>query len=501
MKFHFRKIETLPMLSWYARIQRASSVIEVLHGTGVDTGDDRFHEGSWSGPFEEGAVDQACVVAGSGMKLASGSVMLVTPSHPSELLYSARRDSTLHFSNSLVFLISALGEVPDSTYPNYCFDHLECTRRGATRRPVSSPMQGGRRVDFLSMNNFIVSPDLRVKSVPKPKWEEPRSFEQYYDLLKSSLGTVMTNAASKHRRHQLRPITTVSEGYDSTAVAALSASLGCKEAITFRSEIEDGSDVGTKLGLDVTVYHRNQVGSLVDLIEAEFCAIPLGSCILFAAAERQLSGGLLLSGYMGEEIWSIPLQILKYGRMPFERLPGVGRSLTEFRLRVGFCSLPVPMIGIMHSLSINKISRSPEMKPWKLGVKYDRPIPRRIIEESGIPRSMFGARKLAGGHLYPWQDKAMSAFGRADFLAYVQEIPGAAKVLERPKWLRSVSNFHGRICQAFRLLPWRLSSLYLPITRLRVRNAHHRFAGSLYLFTCHWGMDRIRHRYQLSPGC
>ena len=497
MEFKFHEIDTLPMLSWYAQIQRASSVIEVFHGTGVDTREDRFHEGAWSGPFETGAIDEAPVVAGSGMKLVDGDVLLITPSHPSELLYSARRAGALHVSNSLVFLSSALGEVPDSNYPNYCFDHLESTRRGATRRPVSSPMQGGSRVDFLMMRNYVISSDLRVKSVPKSKWPKPRDFEQYYNSMKSSLEAVMRNAASPNRRLPLRPITTVSEGYDSTAVAALSASLGCQEAITFQSKLEDGSEIGTKLGLKVTAYRRDEVRSHDGLIEAEFCAIPLGSCIPFAKAEKQLTGSLLMTGYMGEEIWSKSLQILKSGRMPFERLPGVGRSLSEFRLRVGFSSLPVPMIGIMRSLEIHKISNSLEMKPWQLGVEYDRPIPRRIIEEAGIPRSMFGTKKQAGGHLYPWQEEAMSEAGRADFSAFFNQIPEKAKVRRHPKWFRFISNFHGRISQAFRLLPSKLSPFYLPITQLRFRNAQHYFADSPHLFTCHWGMNRIRHRYRL----
>src|SRR2546427_8786426 len=33
--------------------------------------------------------------------------------------------------------------------------------------------------------------------------------------------------------------------------------------------------------------------------------------------------------------------------------------------------------------------------PWRLGSDYDRPIPRRILEEAGIPRRLFGNRKKA----------------------------------------------------------------------------------------------------------
>ena len=37
-----------------------------------------------------------------------------------------------------------------------------------------------------------------------------------------------------------------------------------------------------------------------------------------------------------------------------------------------------------------RISRSPEMGPWVVGHSYDKPIPRRILEEAGVPRGMFG---------------------------------------------------------------------------------------------------------------
>ena len=39
---------------------------------------------------------------------------------------------------------------------------------------------------------------------------------------------------------------------------------------------------------------------------------------------------------------------------------------------------------------IEYLACSDEMAPWSLGNDYDRPIPRRIVEEAGIPRALFG---------------------------------------------------------------------------------------------------------------
>ena len=71
--------------------------------------------------------------------------------------------------------------------------------------------------------------------------------------------------------------------------------------------------------------------------------------------------------------------------------------MEEFRLRVGFVHLPVPTIGALRTPELRKISRSPAMKPWVISPNYDRPIPRRIVEEAGVPRSWFGQNKKAVG--------------------------------------------------------------------------------------------------------
>ena len=70
-----------------------------------------------------------------------------------------------------------------------------------------------------------------------------------------------------------------------------------------------------------------------------------------------------------------------------------GLSLTEYRLWAGFIHCPVPYFGARQAPDINAITRSDEMVPWDVGGNYNRPIPRRIAEEAGIPRAAFGIRK------------------------------------------------------------------------------------------------------------
>ena len=55
--------------------------------------------------------------------------------------------------------------------------------------------------------------------------------------------------------------------------------------------------------------------------------------------------------------------------------------------------VPVPGFAFNKGAAIRAISESDAMRPWRLNTGYDRPIPRRIVEESGVPRSMFGIHK------------------------------------------------------------------------------------------------------------
>ena len=52
------------------------------------------------------------------------------------------------------------------------------------------------------------------------------------------------------------------------------------------------------------------------------------------------------------------------------------------------------------------------MAPWRRGGTYDRPIPRRILEEAGIPPRLFGGRKKAivRTYSYPMNPALRHAF-------------------------------------------------------------------------------------------
>lgn len=60
------------------------------------------------------------------------------------------------------------------------------------------------------------------------------------------------------------------------------------------------------------------------------------------------------------------------------------------------------MIGCDKWSDLSKISQSEEMQPWSIRNYYDRPIPRRLLEESNVKRDMFGKEKIGAGISYSY---------------------------------------------------------------------------------------------------
>lgn len=72
---------------------------------------------------------------------------------------------------------------------------------------------------------------------------------------------------------------------------------------------------------------------------------------------------MFFSGAFGDSIWERETAVVP--GLPI-RTP-YGKSLNEFRLRVGFAHVPVPTIGAMFPRSIVKLSQSEEMEGFSVG--------------------------------------------------------------------------------------------------------------------------------------
>jgi hypothetical protein len=115
-------------------------------------------------------------------------------------------------------------------------------------------------------------------------------------------------------------------------------------------------------------------------------AVPL------AGAERQLAGRVLLTGYHGDKVWAKDTENLSEDVV---RGDSSGLSLSEYRLWADFIHCPIPFWGVRQIAELNRLSNSPEMRPWDIPGDYSRPIPRRIVESAGGSRDAFGVTKRA----------------------------------------------------------------------------------------------------------
>ena len=70
-------------------------------------------------------------------------------------------------------------------------------------------------------------------------------------------------------------------------------------------------------------------------------------------------------------------------------------NIPEYRLQKNFFHVPIVVIGSAFPYSISRINLLEEMKKYHVKNDYNRPIPRKIIEDKGVPRGCFANKKNA----------------------------------------------------------------------------------------------------------
>ncbi|HET8551461.1 MAG TPA: hypothetical protein VFM97_03160 [Gammaproteobacteria bacterium] len=396
--------------------------------------DKAFYEGAWSGIPSAGEFDKADTFTGSGGLLTDSGVVFATSTHTLEPIHLMRLPGEILCSNSLHFLLAEAGDAVDLDYPHYDAD-IMTIMFGIHRYERSVPTAKGNSVYQYYHCNIAVSRDLQIEKLDKPSPPAFETFEDYRAFLFSEAARVTDNAASAERHVRYQPMATVSSGYDSPAGAVIGKAAGCKEALTFttaRSNFTDREDSGAAiaatLGLSVTEFNYFAPRpARDDFPEVEFIATGHGGDdVVMMVAEPALPGRLLYTGYHGDKIWN------KHHKAPspyIVRGDTSGCSLAEFRLRVGFINLPIPFIGCVRHPEIHRISNAAEMVPWSMNNDYDRPIPRRIVEQAGVARELFGQKKKAITTPYqsnmgvnPPMQEILSEASYRDFLEFVRPI-------------------------------------------------------------------------------
>jgi hypothetical protein len=203
--------------------------------------------------------------------------------------------------------------------------------------------------------------------------------------------------------------------------------------VTLTHEVDGHSDSGEPvaeaLGLRVEAFSHPLGDRLSDLrydapedldeTTAQFIAtVGLGDDLAFAPFAPALRGAIYLSGAFGDAAWGTNRRFLPGlpVRIPF------AKSLTEFRLATGFAHVPVPAIGVRFAAPMARLSSDAGLAGYSVGGDYDRPIPRRIVEQAGVPRELFGQRKLASSPVVLNQpDLFVPAMRQIAALRYAEE--------------------------------------------------------------------------------
>jgi len=397
------------MLAWLAEVSLGRGTMTVWHGHGIERTAAWFVEGCWDGPFEAGGFPESEAFFGSGGRVSGGTICFAASTSLTDRLFWSQGDTVLLCSNSLPLILAAMGDELDEGHDYEVESHAIIRGIHAYDRGFHVCGQGELSLCQLYAGNLVVSGG-RVFTSPRSSPVSFHSYEDYLERLTATLSAIADNYRSPSRRFPVRAYTTVSSGYDSVAVSALTRELGVAAAFTTTPSCtgwEDGRSVSLALGLEpieltpVASDAETELLSLAATCDGRESA--LGQAL--KNAQSDASCAVVFTGYHGDKLWD---RHVAAGYLGDDVLRGdtSGLNLSEVRLATGFANVAVPFIFARGIGDLVRISNSPDMRPWQVDTGYDRPIARRIAEERGVPRQAFGQRKRVIFEYYPYPKNA-----------------------------------------------------------------------------------------------
>lgn len=412
MKIINKLIDKWPKLTWAAQCPKGAGEIVVYHGPYVETGPDWCVEAVWAGVFSEGDFDRTDLVFGSGLRLRGEKIVFVPAGTTNDRLWHCEIKNKFYISNSLAALLATadLSLVTDYRYDSDIKTICKGLSSYVRRLPTTTADINLQYFHNLEFDGWTLSEVSKPDSAPKFD-----GFSDYRRFLSETAKSLAANMSASGRTHTVQSLTSISSGYDACATAVVAQWAGCTQAVTIEraNSLWRGSDSGAPiakhLGLECHQY-RLSAGSYPNE-ESIWAATGRPGSLNWTQFDFQEPLCIFFTGCRGDQLWALEKTP---SNDPFFT-PSVGDlGICEYRLLRGMFHCVVPVWGLRHVDEIREISRLPEMAPWTLNSDYDRPIPRRIIEEAGVPRGSFASRKkntsIETSFAWPFSHDAISSY-------------------------------------------------------------------------------------------
>lgn len=404
----------IPQLSWICVIDEGN--YDFIIGKGVEYGKNYLFEGVWEGDYEKLDFYKSDFFYGSGAFInRKGICRFVPPKVCTDFLYVLHDKLTkkTYVSNSFVFIFKHINlKVEDELFlifkNNFHRLAKEQSALGADRGDPLILDTVHYSMYSMMYHNFTVDDNGNINFLFRLPYKlEIEDFETYKNFLVETTAKIIENGKSSFRKNKFSSISMLSTGYDSSAVSAIYSKAGGKDAISLEVVTRGHHDCGSSIAKYLNLHcieclpPRGNVDSLAFKFPVsnymdiyEFVATAgIGDNYVFKNMEPFFKNRIVFSGLYGDGSWS---KKVKNGGLAHHI--SYMKSRNEFRLRVGYFLVPVPAFGAYFPYVLKKINKLPSMKPYNVASKYNRPIPRRICEEMGVPREMFGIKKAANNY-------------------------------------------------------------------------------------------------------
>jgi hypothetical protein len=417
-RLHTRVLPGLPPLAWLAVVTPHGGAVRVYQGAAVEGRDGWVVAGTWDGEFRAGEFPSSDHFFGTGLRVI-GETVYATPSSAlvNRIVHCHHRGREL-VSNSLALLLAFTGARLD---PGHDYRReTYAIRAGEGRYEKAFAVLHSEIATFHQVSGeSLVLRDGDVSYASFRGAPAIPSYARYRELLAVVLERLRRNYESDARRVPMPAYLALSAGYDSAASAVLVKDLGIRECFTARrsnshaprwlnprAAVDDGTPIAARLGLRAQPLDTRAaaMGEEEAYFLAPGCAPAMTA---LQSLTRHIEAGgrpaVVFTGFLGDEVWDLDPKERAFGERGIVRGDTTALMLSEIELKSGFTCVPVPGLLARGIRDITALSASAEMAPWRVGGRYDRPLPRRILVEAGIPRRMFARRKNAvvNTRMYP----------------------------------------------------------------------------------------------------